>query len=121
MSRELAYFAPNGTKYKWGSKALTYSDWVCDLSAQKEPKLFLFPMRILLRVDKINARWQWSVAVTDFSYQRYEVKGSKNDPLQACLEAEKVGEEQMESLLPAWTRTALENGWRPPFGPRSSC
>jgi hypothetical protein len=114
MSFELDYFPPNGTKWKWSSKALNYSPWLCNLARQKEPGLNLWPLDVMLIVDLVKDRWVWQVEVIDFQHQRAIIKGAENDPLKACFAAEIAGEGVLADLLPDWVRAALANKWRPP-------
>jgi hypothetical protein len=114
MTKELGYFPPNGTKWKWEPKTLNYSPWICCLSRQREPKLFMYPFDIKLIVDLINTHFHWVIELIDFQGNYSIISGISEDPLQACLTAEEIGECKMDELLPDWIRTALENKWRPP-------
>jgi hypothetical protein len=114
MSKELDYFPPNGTKWKWESKTLQHSPWICCLSTQRERKLFTWPLSIVAVVDLADGLYHWTVEVCDFRGDRSALFGFSDDPLKACLDAEKFGELRMDDLLPDWARTALVNKWRPP-------
>jgi len=116
MSREQPYFPPQGTAYRWESKALQYSPWVCLLSQQKEPDLWLFPLDVTLRVSLDDGKWRWYANMTDFHYVRTTLSGVEPDSLTACLTAERFGLEWLADRLPDWVRTALANKWRPPAG-----
>jgi hypothetical protein len=117
MSYELAHNSPSGTKWNWGSKALNYSPWVCNLASQKEPNFSLWPLDIVLYVDVYDGVCHWAVHIIDFQHKRYLKSGVAADPLKACLEAESVGEKQLAELLPDWAKEALARGWRPPCQP----
>ena len=71
-------------------------------------------MSVTLVVDKIDGAYHWQVEVCDFVFKRHQIKGIENTPLKACRAAERVGERELEKLLPAWVRTALLHKWRPP-------
>lgn len=114
MSYELAYFPPKGTRWTWSSKSLNYSPWVCQLSSQKEPKLFLHPLNIVLIVDKVDDNYTWYVEICDFMFKRVVFKGTQKTPLKACRAAERIGERALKKLLPSWARTALQHKWRTP-------
>lgn len=114
MSREQDYFAPKGTKWKWGPKALQHYGWFCHLSEQREPGLFLWPVSIQLRVDLDGGKFHWVAEVYDWRHARRVVTGARKDALKACLAAEAAGEAALDELLPEWVRTALAHGWRSP-------
>lgn len=108
MSRGQNYSPPGGTKHKWHPKGLQYSPWVCPVWSH-------WPADIVCRVDLTDAgMFTWHVIVIDFHHKRYHFKGQNNDPLQACLEAEKVAEAQKSLLWLPWMEVAVAAGWRPP-------
>lgn len=106
MSRELDYFPPNGTKCEWGAKALNHSCWTSFIPG-------ISPLTINLSVDLIDGQHTWHVRVSDFEYALHTYSGTKPTALEACREAERVGKEKFEELVPEWARKAFENGWRP--------
>lgn len=114
MSQELAYLPPNGTKWQWHPKALNYAPWVCGLSPQKYSNINLWPLHVILRVDLIDNNYRWTVEILDWKNKRTLLDGQTQVALEACLAAEKVGEEELEKLMPDWVHQALANGWRPP-------
>lgn len=117
MSVELAYFPPRGTKYKWHPKSLNYSPWTCRLSDERESKIrFKTDMSVACTVDKIDGKYKWNIEVRhwDPNVKVRRITGMTDDPLKACLEAERVGDVELGKMLPDWVRTALENNWRPP-------
>ncbi len=116
MSRGQDYFPPKGTKFKWENKALDYSPWYCNLSGQKEPKLWLFPLYVNLTVDyhEKTGMFNWTIDVCDFVYNHTILSGCNGTALKACLIAEKIGEVELKKHLPRWVKTALANKWRPP-------
>lgn len=111
MSFELDYFPPKGTVYRWTPKALNYSPWFCDLGGIKG---LVWPASVFLRVDLVDGDYKWMVEVCNWRSERTLAYGFERSPLEACLEAERRGVEAVVDLTPAWVRTALENGWRPP-------
>lgn len=119
MSRELGYFPPNTGKYKWGSKDLNYSPWVCNFTSQVKDlnNIFIFPFRIICYVDLINDNYFWSVKITDWNYEGTEIRGISASATEAIKTAEKVAEEYYSKLVPDWVLTALKNNWRP--GPQA--
>jgi len=119
MSHELSYLPPAGTRHKWSSKSLNYSPWVCRLSDQKSKKdqghsVYFWPMDVVLVVDLKDGIYNWQVEVIDFRFNRSKIQGQEEDPLRACLAAERIGRSKLRELLPPWVKTALANGWRPP-------
>ncbi len=113
MSYELDYFPPQGTKWAWGSKALNYSPWVCNLADQREPGVWLWPLSVVLFVDKKGEYYTWWVQVRPFKGKDYNLKGKTKSALRSCKTAEEKGEKELDKHLPNWARTALKNGWRP--------
>jgi hypothetical protein len=118
MSREQDYFPPQGTKFKWGNKELKHLWWNCNLSTQKEPKLFLFPLNVHLAVDLRDGLFHWDVKVTDFIHNHSAFSGTSKTAIGACCQAEDVGEAELAKHLPRWVKTALRNKWRSPCPPR---
>lgn len=115
MSAAQDYFPPQGSRWKWCSKALAYSPWACDLSEQMRPPdiRFLWPLSIILRVDLRDGQYHWRVDVRPWSGEDFTLKGSTKAPLDAMLAAEQVGERIFNEQMPEWTLLALANGWRP--------
>lgn len=110
---DLPYFPPQGTKWAWDPKRLNYDSWCCSLHNQKEPKLDLAPMRVILYVDLIDDKFEWRVKIIDFQHNCRDIKGTASSGLDACLAAEKIGEAEIKKLLPKWAKIALSHGWRP--------
>lgn len=108
MSQYLAYFPPQGTKYKWHPKALNYSPWSCRMWEH-------WPASIIARVEKSETGvFLWSVEVRNFSHDRRLLRGKAADGLSACLEAERACETEKGLLWLPWIEQAVAAGWRPP-------
>lgn len=116
MSREQEYFPPSGSKYKWGSKALNYSPWICDLGAQMDPDIhyLIYPLDVRLYVDLVDGKFKWVAICVDWHGARSEKTGLAESGSSAIKEAEAFGEEFYNSQMLPWIRTALQAGWRPP-------
>jgi len=114
MSLELEYSPPSGSRWKWHSKALTYNPWVCRLSDQRlaNPP---WPMCVVLYVDLIEGEYRLTVAVTDWRNRLVHFHGACSSALEAILEAERLGDQAFNSLMPDWVVKALAEGWRPPL------
>lgn len=117
MSYELEYFPPNGTRWKWTNKILQYSPWSCSLSWQWAGDRWpsWHPMSVRLIVDLIDGEYTWTVNTTDWAYKRNTHKGKAATGLQACLDAEIVGERVLMEMTPEWVQNAIDAGWRPPY------
>lgn len=117
MSLAMNYFPPNGTRWRWSNKSLTTSPWFCNLSMQwagdEWPRWS--PMSVILSVDMLDAEYVWEVRVTDWVYRRSSSRGKAATALQACLDAEDVGERALREMTPEWVRKAVAAGWRPPL------
>lgn len=116
MSQALAYHPPTGTKWKWGTKPLNYSPWICNLLAQKEctDQYKLHPLSCTLYVDLIDGKYLWQVNTLGFDHVRRDDRGFVETALEACTIAEAKGEDFLRLAIPDWARTAIANGWRPP-------
>lgn len=117
MSLAMNYFPPNGTRWRWSDKSLTTSPWFCNLSMQWAGDEWFrwIPMSVILSVDLLDAEYVWEVKATDWVYKRSSIRGKAATSLQACLDAENVGERVLEEMTPEWVRKAVAAGWRPPL------
>jgi hypothetical protein len=121
MSLAMDYFPPNGTRWRWSEKNLISSPWYCNLVMQwagDEWPLWRplwSPMSVSLSVDLLDAEYVWEVKATDWVYKRSSIRGKAATSLQACLDAEDVGERALREMTPEWVRKAVAAGWRPPL------
>lgn len=110
MSLTQNYFPPNGTKYKWNSKALNYSPWTCHVWE-------LWPASISASVDKIESGFKWRVDVWGWHNkdrsEHTKFEGIAESALAACLAAERCAEKQKSKLWKPWMEEAIKAGWRP--------
>lgn len=108
MSRELDYFPPAGTICKWSTKALNYSPWYLNFWSH-------WPASIEAWVDlSKDGSYTWCVEVNNFYKSRFNFKGTAQDGLVACLEAEKICLEQKQKIWLPWMDDAVAAGWRSP-------
>lgn len=114
MSEELDYFPPNTTKWKWGSKALNYSPWICNLLPQVFPNLYTNGASVKLIVDILDGVWKWRLESYYLDGTFVNMKGDANSGEEACNIAETKGEQIIKQMFPKWAITALKNKWRPP-------
>jgi len=120
MSQELAYFPPKGSKWFWHPKALNYSPWGCDISAQiyraENPSERFLPtgMSIYANVDLLDDGYKWTVIIRGWDGTRSDVAGTCRTGVEAIFEAERVGEQAYKELMPDWVRMPLKHGWRHP-------
>lgn len=119
-NNELSYFPPGGgRRWRWSSKSLSYSPWLCRLAEQMKPAgTILHPADVVLSVGLAGGKYVWRVTVTDWTYGRHDKAGTASTAQEAIASAEEIGEEAFKDLTPPWVLMALENGWRPPL-PRS--
>lgn len=107
MSDRQEYSPPEGTKYKWGTKALNYSPWVCRFFSY-------WPACIVARVELKGNKFLWVVETTGFKFESTYNSGSNRNALQACLDAESFCEEEKARIWLPWMDIAVAAGWRPP-------
>lgn len=114
MSRELDYFPPRGTKYKWSEKSIQNSPWFLNLTNQYFNDLNIYPLKAIIRVYLRDDTYSANIEFEDFNYKRSEHTISAKNPLVVCLEAEDYCEKWIRHNVKDWMITALRNGWRPP-------
>lgn len=127
--KEIATEPPSGTKYEWyfASLGKEQSDgWRCDLSylLTRHTYFSLDPLNVELIVFLHEDRcYRWNVNIVDFWGVRSYLCGQTNETeglSAACLAAEDAGANAFSRLVPDWVWPALENGWRPQAGSRST-
>lgn len=107
MSRELDYFPPQGTKYKWWNKPLQHLPWGASIWEH-------WPADIVAHVSKKNGVFIWWVDVCTFNFERKCFKGTAKKALTACLAAEKRADKEKAKIWMPWMNDAVAAGWRPP-------
>lgn len=122
MSKELEYFPPNTGKWRWISKALNYSSWVCNLGQQMKPKTVesIWPADVILKVDFIYGEYVWAVKIVDWHHAQHTEVGRAASAEKAVAAAERGGEQAFRALTPEWVFLAIKNGWRSPL-PKNNC